>query len=178
MQKDVFLEQLVKRKMTPFDMLMNALIILAAIAAVILLMGPLQALIPDFASIFLLCSIGAVIGAIYLIYSKNVEFEYIYTNGELDVDTIIARRRRKRLVSVTCDNVTDIGIYRSDNTRQASCSKVIDATSGEGKESWYMVLPHRVFGTTMLIFEPNAEMLECLKTGLPKELVRYAFNRG
>lgn len=178
MQKDVFEEQLVKRKMMPFDVLMNVLIIVAAVVAVIVLMGPLLSLIPDFNMIFLLCSVGLVLGAIYLIYKKNVEYEYIYTNGELDIDTIIARRRRKRLISISCDNVSEVGSYLPGTTQSSSCAKVIDATSGSGVDSWYLVVPHRVFGKTMLIFEPNTEILECLKLGLPKELVRNAFNRS
>ena len=34
----------------------------------------------------------------YLMF--NVEYEYIVTNGELDIDRIIARRGRKRMINI------------------------------------------------------------------------------
>ena len=48
---------------------------------------------------------------LYLIYnlglSINVEYEYCFTNGALDVDKIIAARKRKRLTEL---NARDIEI--------------------------------------------------------------------
>ncbi len=178
MQKDVFMEQLVKRKMMPFDLLINALIIIAAIVAVVVILGPVSSLLPGYGSIMLLASIAVIFGAFYLIYNKNVEFEYIFTNGELDVDTIIAKKRRKRLVTVSCKNVTAAGEYKPGNSQEASCAKVINATSGSNAETWFLVFAHRTFGKTMLIFEPNAELLENIKNALPRELVQNVFGRG
>lgn len=46
---------------------------------------------------------GSLYGGYILITNMSVEYEYIVTNGEMDIDKIIAKRRRKRLITVKPD---------------------------------------------------------------------------
>lgn len=39
----------------------------------------------------------------------NVEFEYVVTNEELEIDKIVAQRRRKKLVTASCQTFEALG---------------------------------------------------------------------
>ena len=43
--------------------------------------------------------------------SFDVEYEYILTNGELDIDKITNKRRRKRLMTIHCKSFTAFAIF-------------------------------------------------------------------
>ena len=87
---DVFIEYMVKKQNTGKDILLK---IFYAGASVVILVGSFLfiPLLGQMFSMFApLIGFGAVFGAWYLITSMNVEYEYILTNGEMDVDKIVA----------------------------------------------------------------------------------------
>ncbi|UKI37385.1 MAG: DUF6106 family protein [Clostridiales bacterium] len=49
-----------------------------------------------FSSFVLLIDAGVVYGAYILITHFNVEYEYILTNGDIDIDKIIAKKKEKK----------------------------------------------------------------------------------
>lgn len=49
----------------------------------------------------LLITCAIIYGAYFLITGTSVEYEYAVTNGEMDVDKIIARRKRVHLITVS-----------------------------------------------------------------------------
>ena len=95
---DVFIEYMVKKKTTGVETLLKIVYVLLA---AVILVGSffLSPLLGAFSMIATLIGFGAVFGAYYLITSMSVEYEYILTNGEMDVDKIIARRRPKRTLT-------------------------------------------------------------------------------
>ena len=98
---DTFMEKIVAKKQTPKDMLTKAGIIIAIPVVYILIMN--IPVISQFLSGLWLFLIAALIyGGYHLIRSRNIEYEYIVTNGDLDIDKIIARRKRKRIFSANC----------------------------------------------------------------------------
>ena len=57
--------------------------------------------------------VGALFyGAFKLSSRLNVEYEYILTNGELDVDKIIAQSTRRRMVTLKCSDIEKVGKCR------------------------------------------------------------------
>lgn len=101
---DTFIEQIVKKKKTPtewFIIVGTVLLALVLVLAVWLFAAPLV--------MFALA--GAGFGAWWLITNQNNEFEYCVTNGDIDIDQIIAKRKRKRLVSVAGRKVESLLPY-------------------------------------------------------------------
>ncbi|MDR1665348.1 MAG: hypothetical protein LBR83_10600, partial [Clostridiales bacterium] len=78
---DVFKEQIVKRKATTADMAKKVGLVVAVIA-VFFIASSIQVLF-QFA---LYITVAAAFGAYVLMGRLNLEYEYIYTNGELDID--------------------------------------------------------------------------------------------
>ena len=90
---DVFVEYLVKKKNGGKELLLQILTVIGALLVFVLMMV-LGGIFPVVSMVTTLLAFGALYGGYLLIISMNVEYEYIVTNGEMDVDKIIARRRR------------------------------------------------------------------------------------
>lgn len=98
---DIFFEQIVKKKDTVKDKMIKAAILLVALLIFAIFMYIV--VFTQFEllnSISFLLAVGSLVGAWYLISGLNLEFEYIYTNGEIDIDKISAKRKRKRVTTI------------------------------------------------------------------------------
>lgn len=101
----------------------------------------------------------------YVMRYFSIEHEYIVTNGELDVDIIYGKKKRKRLATINNKNLEIMAPLSSDkNFNNSDFKKRIDASSGiKENKKYYAVFNHKEFGKTLLIFEPSDEMLENIK---------------
>lgn len=159
---DIFVEQLVKRKRKTTDYIKVFLCFAAALVVVMLMFSFSN--IPYVGSLIFLAAAGVV----YLIYNLsltiNLEYEYCFTNGALDVDKIIAARRRKRLTDVNARNIEMMASTKDHafngymNNRDI---KKVYACSSVDDEGVYFVLYTKDSKKTMLLFNPN----ETIKDG-------------
>lgn len=157
---DVFLEQIVAKKRTGQDTLKIVGIILAALILIFAALFILPALVPMLSSLSLLIAAGVIYGAWYLLSTTSVEYEYILTNGEIDVDKIIARRKRKRLITVNTRNFTEFGPYRPQQHQGKQYSATIFAcVAPDAPNTYYAVTDHPKYGHCMLVFNPNEKIL-------------------
>ena len=96
-----------------------------------------------FGSAVALIIAGAFYGAYRLSGNMNKEFEYIVTEDIIDVDVIVNKSKRKRLISFRLENVKVLG-----DINDASCNHylsegfdvVIDATSGRKDKKVYFAV--------------------------------------
>ena len=93
---DTFVEQLVVKPMTPADQAKK----FGLIAATGILCLGLAYLSVMVMPLILLVVCAVAYGGYFLVTGMNVEYEYSVTNGELDVDKIIAKRKRKHMLTV------------------------------------------------------------------------------
>ena len=98
---DTFFEQIVSiRKNALTRLAIIGLWVLAALLTVFLLMVNLLGALTVFAVI------GIVYGAYTLTGMTNIEYEYIITNGTMDIDKIINKSSRKRIASFELSQVS------------------------------------------------------------------------
>ena len=96
---DGYEEILVKRGRTAGSTIMKAAII--GITAVLIAVG-----IFFLNPIFLAAGLALALIAYYLILPNfDLEFEYLYVGGDIDIDKIMAKRKRKRVASFSKDNL-------------------------------------------------------------------------
>lgn len=167
---DIFLEYIVSRKKGGKEILKIVAILLAML---ILLTLSTFLLLTPLSSIAFLLVAGIIYGAYYLISGQNVEYEYIVTNGELDVDSIVNRRKRKRLITVhsrTFDIVAPVGDARYRNEENANFTRVIDASSRANNGKAYFAVFSKDGQKIKLVFEPTEKMLEAFKTFVPRNV--------
>lgn len=151
---DVFKEQLIAVKSkSKTTMKKTGIIIVAIILAVIAM---------SFGGGFIgpVILVGVLFGASYLIRGMNLEYEYILTNNELDVDKIMNKERRKRCYTIDLKEI-NIMAHIDDAVRKPEFEravKTVDVSSGEkGPNTYVIVFPHKD-GLLKLIIEPNDEM--------------------
>ena len=161
---DSFKEQLVTRKSDKTVFIKRALIFIASLLIAVVLF--------IFLNVMSLILIALLFwGAYTLIRYFDVEYEYICTNGDLDIDKITAKSRRKRLISVDLKNVLDFGSLNDKNLNKDY--SIIDATSGESEDkSYFIQCKDTKYGMCNVLITPDEDMLEVIKTYLPRTIRR------
>ena len=112
-----------------------------------------------------------IAAAIYgtVIYGKNfsLEYEYVFTNGVLDIDVIKGKSRRMSLISVPCRSITSMGPLPKNYT---SSHKVVDAIYDDKRSGKY-VLTFSNHGTeTDVLFQPPEKLLQNMKKYTPRNI--------
>lgn len=170
---DVFVEQLVKKPASGKTLALKILIvfgiiIVSAFCLYLMLIGIIMALLLVFAAIY---------GGIYLIKGLNAEYEYIVTNGEIDIDKIIAQRKRKRLITAKPSKFEAFG--KLANAPDVSGITIVEASGipDEEAEDYYIDFTHDSFGKVRLIFTPTERTIAAITPFLPRPVkVEYERN--
>ncbi len=157
---DVFCEYIVKVKKNPAELTISAL---GIILAVILLGFSLFFLFTPFSSFVLLIDAGVVYGAYILITHFNVEYEYILTNGDIDIDKITAKRKRKRVLSFSTKEFEIVAPYKQGE----NYTNVLDLGTRNYENAYYAVFSKDGQKKT-LVFNPPQKMIEAMKTYSPR----------
>jgi hypothetical protein len=156
---DTFCEQLVKRAPTTKENIKKALILFLA-----LFLGGIIFLL---ASYYLGYIFGFLFGGVifflgfYLMGMYDYEYEYIVTNGEIDIDKIIAKRKRKRILSVSAKSFTAFKkLLDSDKLSDQVMS--IDVSDGIDVNKYYAEFKLKDQRQIALIFSPDEKTLGSL----------------
>lgn len=159
---DTFVEQLVSIKKTTKTYFSYALITITALlimAVSLYLLGNLAIII-----VFL---IGY--GAFKLYSMLNIEYEYIITNSTLDIDKIIAKSSRKRIISIDLSSVQRIekftGVFTSEIEKNCifTCNK-------NDKNAFVLYYKQETKPQNAFVFSPNEKMLSAMKKYLPHHI--------
>jgi hypothetical protein len=170
---DVFAEYLVEKKPDVRDTALKICVITAAVSlSVIILLTAFLLLYLPFAIIIA----GVVWLAAYILRGINVEYEYILTNKELDIDKIIGKRRRKRLISLDLLTAEEFesyseGFYEgADGDLNRRTDVTVSAHDYTFRNLWYLVARHAVYGRVFLLFSPDGEFIVTLNGALPPKV--------
>ncbi|QAT50009.1 hypothetical protein EQM14_09620 [Caproiciproducens sp. NJN-50] len=168
---DIFIEQLVKKKSGPRDYLFFTGIVL--IGALVVFLSIL--FLPSLA-IFVLAAVCC--GAYLLITSRNLEFEYSVTNGDLTIDRIIAKRKRRRMISVDARTVEKMGKYDPQKLRSKNFdARIFSSETEKGTDAWYLCAHHFERGNVLIVFSPNEKILNSIRPFLQRQVAKDAFGR-
>lgn len=162
---DVYTEQIVKKKKGA----MSWALMLSSLVVSILFLWlafPFMLAIP---LLFVGCM--ALCGWLmwYIIGSQNIEYEYCVTNGDIDVDRIIAQRKRQRIVSVKGKKLQAIAPYTEGCLEGKKVDRfVVAAPSAKEAGNWYFTYTSKKSGFTAVVFQPNDKVLRLIYDGQPK----------
>lgn len=121
------------------------------------------------------CCRRTLFGLVWLLTGMSYEYEYILTNDDLDIDKITGKRKRKRLITLKMNTVEEFGIYDGSNGTNADATVI--ASDGTNINAYYLIAKHKTHGRTMLIFSPDARMVEMILTTLPYKVKQEATQR-
>jgi len=164
---DVFNEQLVKRQATVRDKFFKSIIIFNWI-----LLFTILTFLLNF--IGFVISLGIGYGAYILLSRLNKEYEYVFTNGELDIDVIYNKSTRKRVFN---GYVKDFEIMahvedKSPINTFSAADERNDYSTGTVSDNSYIFLAKYNNKRTAIIIEPNEAMLGAIS----KVLTRRGFH--
>ena len=168
---DSFIEKIVQKRKNSKDYFISFGIVFASFVVAFAILLITTQYIAQFA--FLL-AVGAVYLGFRLQSRTNVEFEYLVTNGSIDIDKIISQRKRVRIFSADCKEFEALGRVKSKNygPHITSGSETIFAGADMASESLYFVtLPYKG-KKTVLYFEPDQRMLDSFRRFIPSKILR------
>lgn len=162
---DHYNEQLVNKTSEPKDIVIRVLIIAGGLAIAGLSVYA-SFIFSEMLGYFpMIIGLGAICLAYWLLGNTVVEYEYIITNHDLDIDKIIGRRKRKRLISINLNNVEEWGEYTGKEGSGVNATVMAGDATGVG--TWYLVAGHDKVGKVLVLFTPNIETQININHGVP-----------
>lgn len=170
---DIFFEQLVKIKKTAGTVaLAIALYLLALLLVFFMVLLALNK--PFFMSFVILLSFFVIWGLSKAVKMLCVEYEYIITNDELDIDRIIGKEKRRRLITFNLRRVEQAGAYNA-----AAAARLKNQSFGErhlccnptDENQLYFITRHAKKGAVLVVIAPNERMAETLERVVPKTVI-------
>lgn len=165
---DTFFEQLVSIKKTAKTWLALFGITFAALilaCAAFLFLG----------SFGLLLAAAVFYGAYRLYMLFFIEYEYIITNGTMDVDKIIAKSSRKREMSFELSSVVRLEKYNVNARPMGNFKKTVIACNEDDPAAYFLVTSEEGSGTKLLVFSPDERIKSAIVKFVPKHIGNSAF---
>ena len=179
MMTDIFVEYMIKKKFGSKDIATcaGAFLLGGALVAgcIVLMMG---SVVPPMIPFFVMCAV--VYGIYWVITSRQIEFEYSITNGDISIDQIVNRRSRKRLTSFDAKAIEEMGKYTENAQRLKNrrVDKTIFASlTDDGADAWYVIARSRKTGVTLLVFSPDERCIDAIKPFMDRKLRFEIFGR-
>ena len=160
---DHYNEQLVRKQTEPKDILLRVLI--ATGTMILIFISVMAALITGITPIILV-AFGVCYVAYILFSATYVEYEYIVTNNDLDIDKITGKRKRKRLITLKLNTVKQWGEY-TGNEGSRDVNATVMASDASGYDAWYLIADHSKLGKLMVVFTPSQQTITNINFGVP-----------
>ncbi len=162
--KDVYVEWLVKRQRTLTDKLIRMVAMFFSVLSILLLIMTAE----------LLVMIAAIVICVltYVAYNyTDVEYEYIYVSGELAIDRIMSKSRRKRVETLDTSRIEVVAPLNSPylDGHKHKKYRQCDYTSGIRTQNSHIFVMYHTEGKK-IILEPNRELMVALKDNLPHKV--------
>ena len=100
---------------------------------------------------------GVIWLLVWMLQGASVEYEYIVTNDDLDIDKIIGKRKRKRMVTISLRSVQEIAAYTGE--KEINSDIVVMAHDETGIDMYYLTADTKKHGKLTIIFNPDNHTL-------------------
>ncbi|AEV69082.1 DUF6106 family protein [Acetivibrio clariflavus] len=160
---DLFIERIVARKKDYVDyLIILATIIISFIIAflIILMTGPVLFGV----GVGLVTIIGYI--GYRIITSRNIEYEYSLTNGDLEISKIIAKKRRKRIFYGSCRQFEVVDKASSERHKRFVNDEMnkIHAVSSMKSQDVYFFISNYNDRKTIVYFEPCEKIIDKIRS--------------
>ena len=130
---------------------------------------------PILGTLSFLLIVGVLYGAYKLSSMLNVEYEYIITNGTMDVDKIINKSSRKRMLSFELSGVTRLEKYNPSQLNNIDTKKLVFACDSDDPNAYFLVSEKEGKGASYLVFSPDDKIKSGCSKFIPKFIVNSVF---
>ena len=159
---EMLIEQLVERVQTKKTNAIKTMLMVVTVLSMLLF----------FLSPIFILLIGIIAIVDFIVFRRlNVEYEYIYFDGSLDIDRIMNKQSRKRMLSTDIKELEMIAPKGSDQTRVGEQVKVLDFSSQSEEHKQYEMITTFKGEKVKVIFEPKEEILKSLWNKSPRKII-------
>ena len=162
---DLYSELLVKKDKTAKDSLLKYGLIVLTVLAVFagLIITPLA----------LIIAVALGIACYFVIPKTDVEFEYLFINGDFDIDMIMSKTKRKKVKSFKLsesDLAAPLDSHRMDYYNGNQNMKVLDFSSGNPEHKRFGVITRLDGNLCKIILEPDEALAQAMKNSAPSKV--------
>ena len=162
---DLYSELLVKKDKTAKDSLLKYGLIVLTVLAVFagLIITPLA----------LIIAVALGIACYFVIPKTDVEYEYLFINGDFDIDMIMSKTKRKKVKSFKlseADLAAPLDSPRMDYYNGNQNMKVLDFSSGNPEHKRFGVITRLDGNLCKIILEPDEALAQAMKNSAPSKV--------
>jgi hypothetical protein len=163
---ELYAEAGVKRQQTMGTVLAKAGLIALAVLAFLLTFH---------SQILLLLAAVLIVAIVYLFPRLNLEYEYVFCDGQLDFDKIMGKSKRKNALKIDFEQVEIMAPQNSHSLDSFNNAKlaVKDFTSKSKDAKPYVIIYRKGETALKILFEPNEKMINCIKMKHPRKVAQY-----
>ena len=169
---EMFLEQMIKRGDAKHDWTVR---IIMVISGIVICTVPfmISLVVAYYVTPVLILAVALVVWILWRRAAK--EYEYIYTEGSLDIDVVYGRSTRQHLVTFDCRQcrmiVPALSKRYEHEIYDKKYDKTIYACAGKPEEDTYVILGKYAEKQYRVFFEPNEKMRQAIHQYSPKNTV-------
>lgn len=177
MTRDHFMEEVVVKKQRGFQDVLYYFATLLMVMTALVGFTMVSSLMMEF-SVEGLIMAALMIGSAVLLFLRKdrirAEYEYTFTNGDLDFAQVFNNQKRKSLGTMRVKNVEAFGVVDSEAFR-----KFVNMP-GLVRKNWFLNRDAELYffyyqkeaKKTMIVFEPSKEMVDMIKKYVPQGVYR------
>ena len=167
--RDFMTEQLVQRKTIATDILIKIGLIFGTIISFFFFISSPSSFMSVIATILF---IAFVCVDVYLFPRLNVEFEYTYFEGTLDIAKIMNKQARKEMFSTDIkEDMEIIAPTDSPELQYHQVEKILDFSTRIPENKTYTMVTLYKGQKVKMIFEPNEKMLNSMRDTVPRKVI-------
>ena len=174
---DIYCEYIVKRKMGVKALICRYFVVIATVLAFYYGLMLSQFYGAFFGMLLVFFGMLLALLCLYVFRNTNLEYEYQFISGSLDIDVIFARAKRKRARKFDMRAVEVFALADSDVFKQYEHMKAdkayreVDYSSGyPDRKKHAFIISIGEKGVAKVIFEPNEKMVEAIRQYIPSKM--------
>lgn len=167
---DTFFEQIIPIRKTG-----GAMFAVIGIWFLALLLSAILFLFPILGNFSVIIIFGILYGAWKLTSRFNTEYEYIITNGTMDIDKIINKSSRKRMCSMELSGVSRLEKFNIGLINNVDKKMLVIACNLDDPDAYYMVCDREGKGAIHVVFAPEERLKGAMVKFIPKFIANSAF---
>lgn len=160
--KDIYTEQLVKRKKGKKHWLLEGILLVVTLLSIY---GAFRY------PLLLIVTVILIAGNIFLYLELDVEYEYLFVNGEMSIDKIIHKSKRRRICTIAQADMEILAPYGAGELRQYQRAHKVDYSSGVISDKTYVMVVSVKGKKKKLFLEPNKTMIDAYARLDPRKVV-------
>lgn len=164
--RDIFVEELIRKNRAGKEGLFKGAAIVLGLILCGLAFHFFTSIFPFFFAI--ICIL------VFFMFRYSVkEYEYSFINGDVDIDQILGKRKRKTVLSCSCRDIK-IMEYCGSRKAEGSFTAVIDASiSVKTAGRWYFICELEDGNRTVVYLNPSERLLDAFRAYLGSKMKQY-----